>query len=437
VRRLTIEAGQVFGPYLLEEELPRSGGMGRVLRARHLESDRICALKIIRADLADRPRYRARFAREGKILRSLQHPNILPIFDSGEIEGIPFIDTQFVRGGDLRSFLGNPISTATALSIVEQAAAGLEAAHRAGIVHRDVKPGNLLVEREGEQLKVLVADFGVAWGGDFATAHTRHGEAIGTPGFMSPECLRGQEADKRADVYSLGCCLSWIVPPSTDRRALTEVIRRATAYDAEWRYPTVTALYEDVARALGGGDSQPLTAVRPEPQMEKTCFDTPTDSDSTADFGRRASVVDEALNKLGLRNLVKSSRLARGRSDPQLITAVLVADGVRRLKPHASPLAADIAEDLGCDRVRLVLLPTGQNLSETVRCYLSLIFAERVPSEDLDSITARRVDDLLEIDLRPRLYSLCDEDALVPLVAQLEVKRVRLNPTDPQPAMRK
>jgi hypothetical protein len=427
---LRIEAGRRFGPYFLEEELSGEGGMGRVFQARHEPSGRVSALKVIHSHLADLPQYRARFAREGEILRSLHHPNIVPIVDRGEIDGIPFIETELAEDRDLRFLLGSDLTSSQILTIFRQAAEGLETAHEAGIVHRDIKPGNLLVGREGGELKIMVGDFGVAWGTEFATTHTPHGKAVGTPGFMAPECLKGMPADRRADIYSLGCCLDLMVGPRKRYSPIAQVIVKACAYDPEDRYAKAMALYEAAARALEEG-LQPLEEA-PTAGLEETAMDTPVRGTTTRPE-RRAQIVDAALQELGLEGGVLTSRLARGRSDPGLVTAILTVESVRGLLSHANPLAAELADRLGCDRIRLVLLPSGQTLAETVREYFSLILGDRVPSGDLDSLDARRNGEMLEIDLSARPYRLCDEDFLVPLVAQLEVKRVSLNPVNADP----
>jgi serine/threonine-protein kinase len=429
---LDLEAGQTFGPYLLEAEISHKGGMGRVFKARHLSSGRICAIKVIHSHLANLPQYRSRFAREGKILRSLHHPNIVPIFDRGEIDGTPFIDTEFAEDQDLSLLMKTELAPDTILAVLEQAAEGLEAAHDKGIIHRDIKPGNLLVGREEGRPKIMIADFGVAWGTEFATTHTPDGKAVGTPGFMAPECMKGQLADRRADIYSLGCCLDLMVGPRRSFSPIGEVIAKAASFDPDLRYPTAMDLYEAAAEALDGRLRPLEEAPAPAAGATATRMDTPVRGTATRP-DRRAAVVDTALRNLGLDRLVLSSRLARGRYDQGLVTAVLTVADVGALRPHANPLASELAEAIGCDRIRLVLLPAGQAPSDVGRCYFSLILAGRVPPGDLDSLTARLDEDTLEIHASPRICRLCDQDFLVPLVAELEVKRVKLNPINTTP----
>ena len=159
---MEVEAGQMLGPYLLEQKLPGAGGMGTVFRARHVETGAIYALKVINEELAGDPVARARFDREARILQALDHPNVVTIVDYDEEGGVPYIVTEFARDGDLRNFRSGGMDVETLLSVLRQAAEGLQAAHDEGIVHRDVKPPNLLVHREGDGLRIMVPDFGVA-----------------------------------------------------------------------------------------------------------------------------------------------------------------------------------------------------------------------------------------------------------------------------------
>lgn len=422
---MAIEAGQTFGPYLLEQKLSRQSGMGSVFQARHIEENWLCALKVIRDDLVGRPVIRARFAREARILRALNHPNIVPILDSGEVDGVAYIATKFVLDGDLLTFIGGELVTKNLLSILRQTAEGLEAAHEAGVVHRDVKPPNLLVERNGDTVRILLADFGVAGGEGFGPRYTRFGDAIGSPEFMSPECGVGKKADRRADVFSLAQCLVVMIGPAA-RGPITAVITKATSPYPDERHPTVMDFYAEAAAALGSSAVQP-----PPPSIDglaPTRLDTPVKAKEEGDSGDRVAVVEAALERIGLAGQAQTSRLARGRSDPRLVTALLVVEGVQRFRPHASAFAADLAQQLGVDRVRLVLLPPGQGLEESVRSYFALIFADHLPAHEISSLTARRTGELLQVDLSPRLKRLCDEDALVPLVAHLGVKEVQLNP---------
>jgi serine/threonine protein kinase len=424
---MTAEAGSEFGPYFLEERLPGAAGMGTVFRARELLGGRVYALKVIRRELSDRPAYRARFRREADILRALEHPNIVRIEAADEAEGIPYIVTEFAPAGDLGALLGGELLIETVLSILCQSAAGLEAAHAKGIVHRDVKPGNLLVVYEGDQLTIKVTDFGIAWGRDFATSYTPYGKAVGTPGYISPECQRGEDADQTADIYSLACCLKAMLGRAGNAGPIVAVLRKAMAPLPGDRQQSAMELYEDAAEVLDGYDPVVISSARPEFDPSDTSFDTPTDSTPVREDAGNPAVIRRALDRLGLAGAIEGARLARGRSDPMLVTGILTASAPRRLGPHLNRLAGDLVERLDVERVRLVLMPKDYPLADAVKSYLAVVFAEDVPAEDVAAIDARQIDGLLEIDLPPRVDRLCDEDVLVPLVAHLGVRTVRVN----------
>ena len=400
--------------------------MGTVFRARHRTTGEVGAAKVINADLAGRRVYRARFARERRVLEALDHPNIVPILDAGEEGDVPFIVTAFAPNGDVSALLRGELTTATVLSILRQSAEGLAAAHGAGIVHRDVKPGNLLVKDDGGQLRILVADFGIAWGRDFATSYTPYGCGVGTPGYMSPECSRGDRADARADVYSLACCLALLVGREGRRGPIARVIAKATSYYPEHRHPDVMTLCEDAEKILRSAGERALTPTGGG--LEETRLDTPAGGTLPGEDLPSAAIVEAALERCGLPETACSSCLARGRSDTQMVTALITVVDVDRMRRHVNALAADLADELGVERVRIVVLPAELALADLVRSYLGLIFAQDVPAEDRDLVDARRQGNLLEIDLPSTLNRLCDEDALVPLVAHLGVARIRLNP---------
>ena len=196
-----------FGSYELHRLLGR-GGSGEVYEATDTQRGRRVALKLLTADLADDPMYRARFMREARLAARLSDPHVVPIHDYGEVDGRLFIDMRLIEGPDLDQVLSaGPLPPARAVRILGQVAEALSAAHRAGMVHRDVKPSNVLltVDAAGKDFAYL-ADFGIARGlGPDETGLTTS-MVVGTLDFMSPEQLRGQ-AEARSDVYSLGCVL--------------------------------------------------------------------------------------------------------------------------------------------------------------------------------------------------------------------------------------
>ena len=178
--------------------------MGRVYRAEHVFLGRQVALKkILRSEVGDNPAVRER-PDQAQRAEKTQHPNIIPILDAGEHEGQAYIAITYVDGSDLRQLLEREgtLDPARALALIGQVASALDAAHAAGIVHRDVKPANVLVGRDG---RVYLSDFGIAK--DAALAGQTPGALLGTIQYAAPEQIRRQDVDGRADVYALGCVL--------------------------------------------------------------------------------------------------------------------------------------------------------------------------------------------------------------------------------------
>jgi eukaryotic-like serine/threonine-protein kinase len=182
-----------------------SGAMATVYKAHDPEIDRTIAIKVLKPELARNEDYRIRFIREAKGAGTLSHPNIVTVHDVGEHEGLPYITMEFVDGMTLAQWLErNPrLSLHQAVAIGTQLASALGFAHKKGIVHRDIKPGNIMLL--GEAHTVKVTDFGICRiEGSEATQATRVGDVIGTPHYMSPEQVLGQPADSRSDVFSTG-----------------------------------------------------------------------------------------------------------------------------------------------------------------------------------------------------------------------------------------
>jgi YVTN family beta-propeller protein len=200
--------------YRIETPIGR-GGMGAVYRARHLALDRSVALKLLPADLAEDERFRERFLRESKLAASIEHPNIVPIYDAGEVDGSLYIAMRYVEGTDLKALLRREgaLEPARALALVSQLADALEAAHERGLVHRDVKPSNALLDAGG---RLYLTDFGLTKSVSDRSALTATDQIIGTVDYVAPEQIEGKPVDRRADVYSLGCllyeCLTGEVP---------------------------------------------------------------------------------------------------------------------------------------------------------------------------------------------------------------------------------
>lgn len=196
--------GSQIGPYRLRRLLGK-GGMGEVYEAEDTVKDRVVALKLLPQEVSDDPVFRQRLQREAQAAGRLQEPHVVPIHDYGEVDGLLFVDMRLIDGTDLRKVLKErgPLSPARAVAIVRQIASALDAAHAAGILHRDVKPENILITRDDF---AYLVDFGIA----NATTDeklTALGTAVGTHAYMAPERLTGDEVTHRADVYALTCVL--------------------------------------------------------------------------------------------------------------------------------------------------------------------------------------------------------------------------------------
>ncbi|XVS61852.1 serine/threonine-protein kinase [Actinosynnema sp. CA-299493] len=194
-----------YGPYRVESLIAR-GGMGEVVRAYDTRHDRMVALKLLAARFAEDREYRERFRREAHAVARLQEPHIIPIHSYGELDGRLYLDMRLVDGQDLAARLrgGGPLDPGEAVGIVEQVAQALGAAHAQNLVHRDVKPSNVLITDAGF---AYLVDFGIARALDATTGLTATGAAIGTLDYMAPERFGDGPTDYRVDVYSLACLL--------------------------------------------------------------------------------------------------------------------------------------------------------------------------------------------------------------------------------------
>jgi len=275
------------GRYVLDEEIGR-GAMGTVYRATDPLIERTVAVKTVHLSKLDDGSLepRMRFLREAKAAGRLTHPGIVAVYDVGELEDLAFIVMEFVEGRSLKEVLeaGVPVPLATAAEIVRQAADALAAAHRSGVVHRDVKPGNLMLTRAGT---VKITDFGIARIDQ--SQRTRTGVLVGSPGYMSPEQLSGKHVDGRSDVFALGSLFYELatgrgpfeseraedvlelmtnivsrthVPPSSLApsvpKSVDAIVDRALKKNPAERYATAEAMSADLRAALAGD-------VRPAP----------------------------------------------------------------------------------------------------------------------------------------------------------------------------
>lgn len=275
--------GSTLGNYRIEERIGK-GGMGVVYRAVHLGLDREVALKLIAEDLSEDEGFRERFRREARIAASIDDPNVIPVFDAGEVEGHLYVAMRLVDGSDLGSLLKKEgrLKPERAARVVDQVAKALDAAHDRRLVHRDVKPGNVLLERKGRGDHVYLTDFGITKGGGGTVGLTRTGDWVGTVDYVAPEQIEGKEIDRRTDVYALGAVLYHSLageppyakesevakiyahlskpPPSLKRKLkgvpadLDATIRRAMAKSPKDRYASAGEFgREALAAATGAG----------------------------------------------------------------------------------------------------------------------------------------------------------------------------------------
>jgi Protein kinase domain len=274
-----VDIGSDFLGYRIEELIGR-GGMGVVYRAYDLRLKRPVALKLVAPSLARAERFRDRFARESELVMSLEHPNVVPIYDAGDVDGRVYLAMRLVDGSDLGTLLKaeGALEPARAIAICTQIAAALDAAHQRGLVHRDVKPSNVLLDASEH---VYLADFGLTRRLDDEERPVGEDRSLGTPAYLAPEQLESEPVDGRADVYSLGCVLyecltgqavfprasrlavAWAhledepPKPSHERPELPEaidaVVDRALAKEPEERHPTCAALVAAAGDALGVG----------------------------------------------------------------------------------------------------------------------------------------------------------------------------------------
>ena len=297
----TERIGAYFAGYRIDA-LIGQGGMGEVYRAENPRLGTYLALKVLSPELAGNEQFRERFVREARAAASLDHPHVVPIFDAGETDGIPYIAMRYVDGSDLRSVMEQEgaIDPPRTLDILGQVGEALDWAHARGLVHRDVKPANILLERTPQRREhAYLSDFGVAKQA-LGRGLTTTGEFVGTIEYVAPEQIAGRAIDGRADVYALGCilfeCLAGTpafdrdstvglmyahleeAPPALSERraelpsALDDVIQRALAKSPDDRYPTAGALIA-AARAGVEGKEAPRSAetvIRPKPVAAAT-----------------------------------------------------------------------------------------------------------------------------------------------------------------------
>src|SRR5215813_14924817 len=198
----TLEPGTVLAGRYQIVDLLGVGGMGAVYRAFDRQLTRIVALKTILPEMASTPTALKRLKQEVLLAQSIVHKNVVRIFDIGEDEGTKFITMDFIEGADLKTLITQrgKLPATEAAEIIRQVCQGLETAHAAGVVHRDLKPQNIMIEKDGH---IVVMDFGIAQSGQ-SVGVTQTGAFLGTPDYMSPEQAQTESVDARSDIFSLG-----------------------------------------------------------------------------------------------------------------------------------------------------------------------------------------------------------------------------------------
>jgi serine/threonine protein kinase len=322
--RPTPGPGESFGDYTIESLLGR-GGMGSVFLATHERLARKVALKVIAPDLERDESFRRRFLGESQLAASLDHPNVIPIYDADEVDGVLFLAMRYVNGPSLQALVRERgrLSPEETLSIAEQIGGALDAAHSAGLVHRDVKPANILVGQPGDH--AYLCDFGLAKRTS-SKGVTRTGSFLGTVDYCSPEQIEGRPLDGRSDIYSLGCVLFYCLtgrapyeresdfavleahlrdPPPTPSvvvpalpAELDPVIATATAKAQGDRYDTAGALAYAFRSAVDPDATRAAPPARPPVDADTHVL--PTGRRRRALRGRRVAAVLAAAALIGV-----------------------------------------------------------------------------------------------------------------------------------------
>ena len=250
-----LEAGSAFAGFVVEAPLG-AGGMGTVYVARETATGRRVALKVLSAGMADDVTFRRRFEREARLAAQLEHPNIVPVVDSGEHEGTLYMACALIDGLNLHEAIAEgALAPAVAARLIEQVAAALDAAHAAELLHRDVKPANVLLDGPAPTATAYLTDFGLSKHVASQSGLTKPGRWVGTIDYAAPEQLQAYDMDLRVDVYALGCVLVEVLTgevPFPKTREVQKMIAHITepppAVSA--RRPAAAPFDDVIARAL-------------------------------------------------------------------------------------------------------------------------------------------------------------------------------------------
>src|ERR1700683_1587313 len=314
---MALAAGTKLGPYEIQSLLG-AGGMGEVYRARDTRLDRTVAIKILPQGLADTPEVRQRFEREARSVSSLNHPHICALYDVGNQDGIEYLVMEYIEGETLAKRLENgPLANNELLRYAIEVADALDRAHRQGVIHRDLKPGNIMLTKSGAKL----LDFGLAkasvppLAGDFSSsptvsrplvgkaqseALTAQGTIVGTYQYMSPEQLEGGEADERSDIFSFGS-------------VLYEMATAKKAFSAKSTASLIAAILKEQPKPIS--ELQPMAPPALE-RVVKTCLEKDHDErwQNAGDLKRELGWIASAGSQAGIPAPVASKRKTRDRA---------------------------------------------------------------------------------------------------------------------------
>jgi protein kinase-like protein len=348
-----LSAGDEFAGYRIERQLGR-GGMGVLYLAVEPGLERRVALKLIVPEAAADEVFARRFAEESRIAASIEHPNVVPIYAAGEEDGVPFIAMRYVAGSDLARRLAREgrLDPAVAADLAGQVGNGLDAIHAAGLIHRDVKPANVLLSEAGGEDHAYITDFGVARNVATESGLTQTGRFVGTLDYVAPEQISGGTIDARADVYALGCLLFKLLtgevpfprdaeaarlyahlhdpPPAPSLHAtavpmaLDDVVVRAMSKQPGDRYPSAGDLGRAAVAALSG--SRPDLPERTVATGAAATRESPSPGPAESPARGPATAATRRLDSDGAERTPRARRsLLLGAAGLALIAAIVVA----------------------------------------------------------------------------------------------------------------